>query len=74
MVVSEVLPGQGFGDLGDDRLGVGHAGESKNWKYINNIREDRSYMAKGWSTDNVKHSFSSATFTKLVPQKYFHFL
>ena len=34
MVVSEVLPGQGLGDLGDDRLGVGHVGESKNWKYL----------------------------------------
>ena len=47
------LPGQGLRHLGDDRL-VGHAEDSKNWKYFvsNNSREEKSYMAKGWSTDN----------------------
>ena len=41
------------------------------------VEKKKPYMAKGWSTDNwlknVKHSFSSTTFTQLIPKYTFTF-
>ena len=41
------------------------------------VEKKKSYMAKGLSTDNwlknVKHSFSSTTFTQLIPKNTFTF-
>ena len=58
VVVVKELPGQRVRHIGDDCLVVGHAGDSKNWKYAK--------QCQTFIFINYIHSTH--------PQKYFHFL